>query len=102
MLRRAATMLVAVASAMWVAPAPVLAVEPSDWQPVFSESFDDSGALPPGCAAYDGVSDGTSDGVSEGPPAAPRRATSGPRRSPSPAGSCTSPCTGGPTAARRS
>ncbi|GAA3226391.1 glycoside hydrolase family 16 protein [Dactylosporangium siamense] len=66
MLRRAATMLVVVASAMWVAPAPVLAVEPSDWQPVFSESFDDSGALPPGCAAYDGVSDGTSDGVAEG------------------------------------
>jgi hypothetical protein len=58
MLRRAATVMVVVASAVWVAPAPVLAVEPSDWTPVFSDSFDDPGALPPGCAAYDGVGDG--------------------------------------------
>ncbi|WP_327006167.1 glycoside hydrolase family 16 protein [Dactylosporangium sp. NBC_01737] len=66
MLRRAATIMVVVASAIWVAPAPVLAVDPSDWKPVFSDSFDDPGALPSGCAAYDGVSDGTSDGVSDG------------------------------------
>jgi beta-glucanase (GH16 family) len=58
MLRRAATVLVVVASAIWVAPGPVLAVEPADWTPVFSESFDDPGALPPGCAAYDGSSEG--------------------------------------------
>src|SRR4051812_18657773 len=66
MLRRAATIVVVVASAIWVAPAPVLAVDPTDWIPVFSESFDDPGALPPACAAYDGVSDGTSDGVTDG------------------------------------
>ncbi|MDG6104786.1 glycoside hydrolase family 16 protein [Dactylosporangium aurantiacum] len=63
MLRRAATVLVVVASAVWVSPAPVLAVEPGDWTPVFSESFDDPGALPPGCAAYDGVADGTLGGA---------------------------------------
>ncbi|MEV4509715.1 glycoside hydrolase family 16 protein [Dactylosporangium sp. NPDC049525] len=66
MLRRAATIVLVVVSAIWVVPAPVLAVDPADWTPVFSESFDDPGALPPACAAYDGVSDGTSDGVSDG------------------------------------
>ncbi|MET7421763.1 family 16 glycosylhydrolase [Dactylosporangium sp. NPDC005555] len=58
MLRRAATILVVVASAIWVVPAPVLAVDPADWTPVFSDSFDDPGTLPPGCAAYDGSSEG--------------------------------------------
>jgi beta-glucanase (GH16 family) len=57
-------MLVVVASAVWVAPPPAGAVEPSDWTPVFSESFDDPGTLPPGCAAYDGAGDGgTGDGT---------------------------------------
>lgn len=63
MLRRAATIMVVVASAIWVVPAPVLAVEPVDWTPVFSESFDDPGALPPGCAAYDGAPEEPSDGT---------------------------------------
>ena len=58
MLRRVATVLVVAASAVWVSPAPVLAVDPGDWTPVFSESFDDPGVLPPGCAAYDGAPDG--------------------------------------------
>ncbi|MEU0559773.1 glycoside hydrolase family 16 protein [Dactylosporangium maewongense] len=58
MLRRAATVMVVVTSAIWVAPAPVLAVDQADWQPVFSDSFDDPGTLPSGCAAYDGSSEG--------------------------------------------
>lgn len=60
MLRPGATIMVVVASAIWVAPAPVLAAAPSDWTPVFSEAFDDPGALPPGCAAYDGAAEGAS------------------------------------------
>ena len=86
-------MLVVVASAIWAVPRAGPRRRSGDWRPVFSDSFDDSGALPPGCAAYDGASDG---------PRAPRRATSAPRRSPSPAAGCTSPCTGAPTAANRS
>ena len=60
MLRGVATVVVVAASTVWVSPAPVLAVDPGDWTPVFSESFDDPGALPQGCAAYDGAADDAS------------------------------------------
>jgi hypothetical protein len=50
-------MLVAVASAMWIAvvaqPVRVNAADPIGWRPVFSESFDDPGALPTACTAGD-------------------------------------------------
>lgn len=62
MLTRAATALAVVASTLWVTvlgcPARAGAADPPGWRPVFSESFDDAGSLPAGCAAYDGAPEG--------------------------------------------
>ena len=58
MFRRATAVLVVVASAVLAFPGRVNASDPVGWQPVFSNSFDDAGALPPGCSAYDGAPEG--------------------------------------------
>ncbi|GGM75901.1 family 16 glycosylhydrolase [Dactylosporangium sucinum] len=60
-LARVTALLVVVVStaapAVLVAPGPARAGEPVGWTPVFSDSFDDAGTLPPGCSAYeDGAS----------------------------------------------
>ncbi|GAA2597112.1 hypothetical protein GCM10010399_29710 [Dactylosporangium fulvum] len=62
MLRRAAAVVVVVASITCVSPARADAADPPGWTPVFSQSFDDAGALPSGCSAYDGAPDGTQAG----------------------------------------
>jgi beta-glucanase (GH16 family) len=58
MFRRVTAVLVVVASAVLAFPERVNASDPVGWRPVFSNSFDDPGALPPGCSAYDGAPEG--------------------------------------------
>jgi hypothetical protein len=66
MLRRVAILLVAVASTMWICvfgqPVRVSAADPVGWRPLFSESFDDPGALPTICTAFDGAPEGAQAG----------------------------------------
>jgi hypothetical protein len=52
---RAAVIVAAAASTLWVCPVRVNAGEPVGWQPAYSASFDDRGALPVWCTATDGA-----------------------------------------------
>ncbi|MGI5247469.1 glycoside hydrolase family 16 protein [Dactylosporangium sp. CA-139066] len=58
MFRRVTAVLVVVASTVLTFPDRVNAGDTVGWRPVFSNSFDDPGALPPGCSAYDGAPEG--------------------------------------------
>ncbi|WP_238019053.1 glycoside hydrolase family 16 protein [Dactylosporangium sp. AC04546] len=54
---RLTTLLVVAVTTVFAAPVPARAGDPVGWTPVFSDSFDDAGALPAGCSAYeDGAS----------------------------------------------